>query len=223
VIRVVVLGDVRLHREGLAALIAQDGRLRVTALAATADAVPPAKSFDVVVVDAATHEQPDQVRQLADIVQEPIVAVGVLDDERRVIPFAEAGVLGFVEFEASVDELVASIVSAAQGEATLTPHIATTLLRWVTSLTARTPSPEVAALTIRERQIVQLIAEGLTNKEIAARLCIEVATVKNHVHNILEKLQVSRRSDAVARLRLVEGAEVIHPGGRLQRAAWPKT
>jgi DNA-binding NarL/FixJ family response regulator len=63
---------------------------------------------------------------------------------------------------------------------------------------------DAAALTVRESQVAGLIAEGLSNKEIATRLCIEVATVKNHVHNILEKLGVKRRFDAVARLRLVE-------------------
>ncbi|MET0938506.1 MAG: response regulator transcription factor [Gaiellaceae bacterium] len=207
-IRVLVLGDVRLHREGLAALIARDGRVTVAATAPTADgAAGGAGSVDVIVVDTATYEAPEQLRELADIVHEPIVALGVPRDERRVIAFAEGGVLGFVEREASLDELVASIVSAARGEASCPPRIATTLLRRVTALAAREVSPDVATLTIRERQIVEIIAEGLSNKEIAARLSIEVATVKNHVHNILEKLQVSGRTEAVTRLRLVEGGE----------------
>ena len=58
-----------------------------------------------------------------------------------------------------------------------------------------------ADLTRRERQIVGLIDQGLSNKEIASRLCIELPTVKNHVHNILEKLHVRRRGEAVARIR----------------------
>ena len=67
---------------------------------------------------------------------------------------------------------------------------------------------------MRERQVVDLIGEGLSNKEIATELGIEVATVKNHVHNILEKLDVNRRSDAVARLRVVESADEIADAGR---------
>jgi two-component system, NarL family, nitrate/nitrite response regulator NarL len=65
---------------------------------------------------------------------------------------------------------------------------------------------------------VQLIAEGLSNKEIATRLGIDVATVKNHVHNILEKLDVNRRSDAVARLRVVESADEMPTPLELARA-----
>ena len=205
VIRVLVLGDVRLHREGLAALIARDGRVTVTALAATAEGVSrEAGSIDVIVVDTATYQEPERLRALADVVQKPIVALGVPTDERSVIAFAELGVLGFVERDASLDELVSSILCAARGEASFTPPIATTLLRRVTSLATPRVSADVTGLTARERQIVEIIAEGLSNKEIAARLSIEVATVKNHVHNILEKLQVSRRTEAVTRLRLVD-------------------
>ena len=76
----------------------------------------------------------------------------------------------------------------------------------------------MSSLTVRERQVVQLIAEGLSNKEIATRLGIEVATVKNHVHNILEKLDVNRRSDAVARLRVVESADEMPTSLELARA-----
>jgi ATP/maltotriose-dependent transcriptional regulator MalT len=81
---------------------------------------------------------------------------------------------------------------------------------------------EPTALTARERQIVQLIAQGLSNKEIGSQLFIEVATVKNHVHNILEKLQVTRRGEAVARLRLVEG-EAAAPPPLIPRAAGSTT
>jgi DNA-binding NarL/FixJ family response regulator len=189
-LRLLLIGQVRLNREGLAALLNRDGRLCVTALASTQDVIPDRhEAVDVVVVDA---------------VEAPIVALGAPADERQVIALAELGVVGFLERDASLDELVASVVSAAHGEATLPPRIATTLLRRVTGLAARRNSPDAAPLTVRELQVVDLIAEGLSNKEIATKLCIEVATVKNHVHNILEKLQVSRRSDAVAHLRVIE-------------------
>jgi DNA-binding NarL/FixJ family response regulator len=206
VIRVVLVADVRLHREGVAALLAGDKRLRVTALARpAADLAPWSNPPDVVIVDASADGGTESIRQITSAVRQPIVALGVPDEEQDVIAFAESGVLGFVEREASVEELVASVVSAARGEASFPPRIATTLLRRVSALAAPRRPADAAGLTGRERQIVQLIAQGLSNKEIATRLCIEVATVKNHVHNILEKLQVSRRSDAVARLRVIEG------------------
>jgi DNA-binding NarL/FixJ family response regulator len=189
--------------------VAGDRRVKVTRLAPTTEPVERvANPADVIVVDTATYDEPERMQELADLAQEPIVAFGVPGDERHVIALAEAGVLGFVEREASVDQLIECILRAARGEATIPPKFATTLLRRVAALSDRkdAPDPDLAALTVRERQIVEIIAEGLSNKEIAARLSIEVATVKNHVHSILEKLNVSRRSEVVARLRLVESS-----------------
>jgi len=207
VIRVHLLAEVRLYREGIAALLALDDRLSVTTFVALDEGyVDWSSPPDVLVVDASVDGGTETIRSIARAHPEPIVALGVPDDERVVVAFAEAGVLGFVEREASIDDLVESIVSAARREASFPPRIATTLLRRVSALGA-SRVPDVDALTVRERQIVELIAEGLSNKEIAARLYIEVATVKNHVHNILEKLQVSRRSEAVARLHLVDASE----------------
>jgi two-component system nitrate/nitrite response regulator NarL len=206
VIRVLIAAEVRLHSDGIAALLRADGRLRVsTTLRASEEIGRSDSSADVVVFDTTADGALDLVRRLAGSTSRPIVAIGIPDAEDRLIAFAEAGVLGFVEAEAGVDELVASVECAARGEATCPPRVATTLLRRLTILTSPPANQsEPGALTARERQIVQLIAEGLSNKEIARRLFIEVATVKNHVHNILEKLQVSRRGEAVARMRLVE-------------------
>jgi two-component system nitrate/nitrite response regulator NarL len=80
------------------------------------------------------------------------------------------------------------------------PWVATVLVRRVQALAADRPQP-THRLTPREEEILDLVGQGLSNKEIAARLYIEVTTVKNHVHNILEKLGVSRREEAVARMR----------------------
>jgi len=204
VISVLLIGGVRLHREGIALLLGRNPRLRVSAVPASAEALARgAASADVVVVDTADHDGLESMSRLAET-GVPIVALGVPADVADVIGFAERGALGFVEREASVDELMKSVLSAARGEASLPPRIGTALLRRVIAPSPRRTSAD-APLTVRERQIVDLIGDGLSNKEIAARLTIEVATVKNHVHNILEKLQVSRRTDAVDRLRLVEG------------------
>jgi DNA-binding NarL/FixJ family response regulator len=199
------VGDLRLNREALASLLDRDGRLVVTEHASAADAVRLRHSTaDVIVVDTAGRGGRDAVRRVAANADAPIVALGVPDDEDQVLALAELGVLGFVESEAGIDALVAAATGAARGEAAFPPRIATTLLRCVSTLGARRRTVDAAALTVRESQVAGLIAEGLSNKEIATRLCIEVATVKNHVHNILEKLGVKRRFDAVARLRLVE-------------------
>jgi two-component system, NarL family, nitrate/nitrite response regulator NarL len=82
------------------------------------------------------------------------------------------------------------------------PQIAASLIRRVRTLSCERPAPsDVPPLTARQWEILDLIDEGLSNKEIAGRLCIEVPTVKNHIHNILDKLQVRRRSEAAARVR----------------------
>lgn len=223
VISIALLGDVRLNREGLAALLSRDGRVEVTAACRTADGLEgEASRVDVIVVDTAAHAEPHAIREVVDRAPAPVVALGAPEDEQDVIAFAELGVVGFVEREAELDELVASVESAARGEPSFPPRIATTLLRRISSLASRRVPAEPTALTARERQIVQLIAQGLSNKEIGSRLFIEVATVKNHVHNILEKLQVTRRGEAVARLRLVEG-EAAAPGPLIPRAAGSTT
>jgi two-component system nitrate/nitrite response regulator NarL len=129
-----------------------------------------------------------------------VVAVAVPDSERDVIACVEAGVAGYVTREASVEELVQATLDATRGELHLPPRMAARLVRHVAELATDRPGPE-ARLTSRELEIVDLIDDGLSNKQIAQRLCIEVPTVKNHVHNILEKLQVDRRSEAAARVR----------------------
>jgi len=116
-----------------------------------------------------------------------------------------------------------SVVNGARGEATVPGRVASTLLRHVSSIGVRNRSPDLGSLTIRERQVLKLIAEGLSNKEIAARLGIEFATAKNHVHNLLEKLEVNRRSDAVARASAVETEDAARPLDLAQARSGPRS
>jgi DNA-binding NarL/FixJ family response regulator len=102
-------------------------------------------------------------------------------------------------------ELLVAVEDAARGEAHCSPRVAAALLHRVRMLGQTAPVvPQAEAvanrLTSRELQIVALIAQGLSNKEIATRLMIELPTVKNHVHNILSKLGVKQRADAVRRV-----------------------
>jgi len=110
-----------------------------------------------------------------------------------------------------MDDLVNTIHSVARGELLCSPRIAATLFRALHAQGSRPDGDRLAlTLTAREREIAPLIDRGLSNKEIAAQLRIEVATVKNHVHNLLEKLQVASRGEAAARLRAGVGAPGIH-------------
>lgn len=205
-VRLLIVSDTRLYREGLARVLATDGRVEVVksapsmeeAMAALAACHP-----DVVLVDAASLEALPGVGAILDafpVVR--IVALGVADAERDVIAFAEAGVAGYVFRDASLEELLATVESAARGELRCSPKLAGALLRRVASLAATSDDRSVQPrVTAREREILRLVDEGLSNKEIAARLFIQVATVKNHIHNILDKLGVRRRGEAAAKMR----------------------
>jgi DNA-binding NarL/FixJ family response regulator len=204
-IRVIVCAHIRVYREALAELLAQDEQLNVVGMTSVlSDAVITAALFraDVVVVDATP---PGEVQAIRDfLVRRPTVRVVALtgDGEGEVIALAEAGAGGIVTSEDTLERLAESIRGAVRGDLVCSPQVGGALLRRVSTLSAGWTGPvDAVALTVRESQVVELIAEGLSNKEIAQRLCIEVPTVKHHVHHILEKLGVARRTEAVARAR----------------------
>ena len=122
------------------------------------------------------------------------------------IAFAEAGVAAYVTLDDPLDTLLRAIRDVALGDATFSPRIAGMVLRRVASLATERErsSRRVVHLTRREVEILELVGEGLTNKEIAAALSIELPTVKNHVHHILEKLGAGSRARAIA---LTAGAQ----------------
>lgn len=201
-IRVAVAAQVRLFREGLAEVLGRVGPFDVVASAADEPGILATLERhrpEILLVDTALLGDPRRVAAL--LQTDPrlkIVAVGAFVDEDEVVSYAEAGVAGYVTREQALDELAATLESVARGEMLCAPSIAATLLRRVAGSAARDASTEAgrhARLTDRELEVVDLIAEGLSNKQIAGRLSIEVATVKNHVHSILEKLQVARRGD----------------------------
>ena len=115
---------------------------------------------------------------------------------------AEAGVAAFVTRDTSLDGLTATLECVAQGGARCSPRATAALLRRLASLAdGRPPATRGAQLTPREREILTLIDQGRSNKQIARQLQIQLATVKNPVHSVLEKLQVERRGAAAAAMR----------------------
>lgn len=201
-----MLSETRLLRDAVVEMLRHGDVEAVAGRITTASAL--ADGAAVCIVDASNESATGALCALIRSLPVPVLAFGVLPTENVVLALAEAGVVGFIDGDAALDDLVAAVARAQRGEATCPPAIIMMLLQRIAALANRSPVAPQAVLTSRERQIVQLIAEGLSNKEIARRLSIEVATVKNHVHNILEKLQVNRRSDAVARLRLAPPLEI---------------
>jgi DNA-binding NarL/FixJ family response regulator len=205
-IRIVVVSRLRLYRDGLAGLFAEGPNVVCAVASGAEDGLARIREHEpdlaLVALDGDLGAQ--FVRDVAAASPAThVVVVGIDEDDPRVVPLAEAGVAGYVTIEASADEVVRAVESVARGETLCSPKLTATLLRRVASL-AREQRPAralVSSLTAREQEIVALIDRGLSNKEIAHGLSIEVATVKNHVHNILEKLNVTRRAEAAALLR----------------------
>lgn len=203
-VRVFVVADVRVYRELLADALAREDGFEVDG-SAPGDIAGMAIGMaepGVVLVDTASVPGPAGVRALAAAApRAKIVAVGIPDDEAAVLALAEAGVAGYVTVEQPLDELVAAVEAAANDELQCSPRVAAALAKRVAALAGGPRGNGDQRLTRREREIAALIAEGLLNKQIARRLSIEQATVKNHVHNILAKLGASRRDEVAALLR----------------------
>jgi two-component system, NarL family, nitrate/nitrite response regulator NarL len=204
VIRVLIVGDIRLYREGLADILSRRPTITVVGSASSREegvALAAELTADFVLLDMAMPDSLGTVRAFRAAVRAArVVALGVPEVEREVIDCAEAGVAGYVTRDRSLADMVEAVESAARGEALCSPAMTATLMRRVEALAAER-SPGRSPLTPRELEIVRLIDDGLSNKQIAHQLCIEIATVKNHVHHILEKLRVQRRSEAAARVR----------------------
>jgi two-component system, NarL family, nitrate/nitrite response regulator NarL len=205
-IRVLIVAEVRLFREGIAAFLTGIDDMEVVgSFADWTEALATAVQHDpdIVLLESSAHEARVAVRRFEAVGTDTrVVALSILDDETDVLAWAEAGASGYLTREDSMPNLEEVVRSVSRGEMPCTPRIAASLLRRVGMLTAAAaPPPAEARLTARQRQIVELIERGLSNKEIAGELYIETTTVKNHVHNILEKLDVRRRADAVDRMR----------------------
>jgi DNA-binding NarL/FixJ family response regulator len=141
-----------------------------------------------------------------------VIITGVPESKYVILQYVMAGAAGYVLQDVSVDRLLENIEAAQEHKALVTPEMVSVFMDHIAELAHVSARPYLdqeiyAELTPRELEVLQLIDEGLTNKEIADRLYIEVGTVKNHVHNILRKLDVSSREDAAAHLPFIESDE----------------
>lgn len=207
VVRLLVVAEVRLYREGIQNALAARSQFAVVGAVSDADEALEQIALhqpDVVILDMATRQSLDIARTIhkqAPAIQPgiKIVAFGVDELEGDVLQCAEAGLSGYVPFDASVDDLVERVESVARGELLCTPKIAAALFRKMHGRPDPAGGAADVVLTSREREVLGLMNSGFSNKEIATRLYIEVSTVKNHVHHILDKLQVSTRAQAVVK------------------------
>ncbi len=205
-IAVLVAAEVRIYREGIAEALRRRAGVDVVGLAGSADeSVERTRALEpeLLVCDAAMNGALRAMQVVSTETSTRILALGVAAQLDEVLRCAAAGASGYVTTDASLDELEAAVHATMRAELTIEPRMAAALLVRAGDLvrTGGLGGEPEARLTARELEIVALIDAGLSNKEIAARLSIQVSTVKNHVHRILEKLEVTARDDAAAAVR----------------------
>ena len=203
---ILIVGEVALYREGLKdALCHREEVFHVVTACCSMEALDYVATAepDAILLDLAMQDSLRMVRSLAQGTESAVIIVlAVPDSEDDIIACAEAGATAYITREGSIDELVATIQAANAGRLNCSAKIAGTLFRRLfTASSGRQPAAGCERLSPREMQILCLIEKGQSNKEISRSLGIELATVKNHVHNILEKMNVSRRGEAAAILR----------------------
>jgi two-component system nitrate/nitrite response regulator NarL len=202
-LRIAIVSEIRLYRDGLARVLSElDDVTDVVTYDAAADCVGLAVRFSphIIVLDMTATSSASSARLFArKVSQASIVAIAVPETEPCVLACVEAGVTGYVPREASIDDLVTAIRLSARGQALCSPVIAGGLMRRLATL-GQSPG-SATHLTTRELEIAEYIALGMSNRDIAGCLGIELCTVKNHVHNMLEKLGVTCRADIAGFIR----------------------
>ncbi len=214
-IRVLLVNEIRLMANVIADVLADEPDITVVDCVTTAgEALARVRQGDVDIVLASTRLPQDGALVLTHLLSEndpeiKVLALGISDNKESILQFVEAGAAGYIRRDDSVEDLLESIRAAAADRAQVSPLIAAALMSRVAELTELLSryqngiSPEFDSLTPRELEVLELVAHGYTNQNIAEQLYIEVGTVKNHVHNILQKLEVGSRLDAAAYLAIV--------------------
>lgn len=195
----------RLLREGIGGLLARAGVEVMASFAGGREVLAAGLPADCLLLyDLATARADG-----ADVVSElhrrlpgaKILMFNVSDDDRAIVECVRVGASGCVLQDASLEDLLAAIHSLASGTPAHSPRVITSLFTYVAQLAAGEERPAPTPLTPREEQILALLLEGLSNKEIADRLVLQPQTVKNYVHLVLEKLGLRDRLEAIRTLR----------------------
>jgi len=138
-----------------------------------------------------------------------VLALGLTEEKKRVLRYVEAGATGYILKDQSLEDLVETVRAAQDGKVFVSPQIAAAMMERLSDLARMFSDIEnnvtdTTSLTARELEVLELIGKGFTNQQIAENLVIEIGTVKNHVHSILEKLDVRTRNEAAAYLAFIK-------------------
>ena len=201
-IRVLLVEDNRLLREGITAMLNEQPDIKVISATGNGDALEKARriSPQVVLLDMGLRSQ--NSLRVAELIKREypkaeIVVMDLIPVQAEVVEYVKAGVAGFILKDATIDDFLHTIRSVAQGKKVLPPPLTGSLFSQIVEYAVKSGKADrlmkSVKLTRREHQVVDLIARGMSNKEISSELNIAVHTVKSHVHNILDKLALHTR------------------------------
>ena len=212
-IRVLLIEDNRLLREGITAMLNEQMDIRVVSATGNGDAFEKAKRINphVVLLDLGLRGQ--NSLRIAELIKKEypkteIVVMDLIPVQAEIVEFVKAGVSGFILKDATIDDFLHTIRSVAEGKKVLPPSLTQSLFAHIVEYAIHSGKADrlmkAVKLTKREHEVVDLIARGMSNKEIARELNIALHTVKSHVHNTLEKLALHTRLE-LASFALTEG------------------
>ena len=206
-IRILIIEDNRLLRDGINAMVNAEPDMRVVAtigsgnniLLKAGQAKPHIILLDVGLTNLDELSVVQSVRKK--MPNAKVIGMGFVPSQSDIVEFVEAGASGFILKNATMKEFIGTIRSVARGENILPPILTGSLFSYIADYALKRGKgkvPLAVRMTKREREIIALIADGLSNKEIAQRLTIATHTVKSHVHNVLEKLALHTRLQIAA-------------------------
>ena len=213
-IHVFLVHEMALMNNVLSSALEDQADIRVVGSATTVEDALEKIQYEAVDVILASSGLPNQGSiQLIEKVREEnpkveLVVIGVMETRERVLHYVEAGASGYVSKDSTIEEMIEAIKLADQDKAVVPPEIAGALMDRLSEYAQIFADLEMgviesAGLTDRELEVLDLLGKNLTNNQIASELVIEVGTVKNHVHSILSKLNVTSRSEAATYLALI--------------------
>jgi two-component system nitrate/nitrite response regulator NarL len=208
-IRTFLLIENRLLREALVRLFCKRADLLVVGQSGYADATALHgldSKCDVLVMDSLQIPWLSRTTAIEGIDRASFrtVVIARESDEKRFLAAVRLGIAGYLLQDASASDVVAAVRAVFRGEAVCPPQLCSALFRFVAQMERELPvqnAPSKPDLTLRQQQLVALVAKGLTNKEIASHLNLSQFTVRNHIHRILKQVDAGSRSEAVETIR----------------------
>jgi DNA-binding NarL/FixJ family response regulator len=206
-LRILLIEDNRILRDGIKAMINKQADLKIAAASSgNHDTLLQARTCrpHVVLIDLSLRNE-NGLRVVASLSREMpqtrVIGMGLIPSQQDIVDFVEAGAAGFILKDATVEDVLETIRSVARGMKILPPLLTGSLFTHVINHALHKSKARIhdaVHMTKREREVIVLIAEGLSNKEIANRLNLSTFTVKSHIHNILEKLALHSRLEIAA-------------------------